>query len=374
MPYFDYNATTPLHPAALAVWLETAGQAWHNPSSPYRSAAHAHALLEEARERLAAVAGGAPEDYVFTSGATESNNALFDYFARKSPPSARAVVSALEHPSVLEAAQSRFPQRTTLLRAERSGLVRLNNLESTLSQGNVVLVSLMAANNETGVLQPWREALQLCRAKGVPFHCDAAQWFGKLPADVLAECDFVTGSAHKFGGPKGVGFLKISPNQRGFHGQCGGEQEHGHRAGTENLPAIRAMVAALEAYTPRLTPNTAGWESARASFEAALLMAVPGAIIIGANSPRLWNTTMFIAPREANTRWVTLLDKHDFQISTGSACATGKEGPSHVLAAMGFPPDAARRALRISAGWDTTPADWDGLLAALAKVHAEFKN
>ncbi|HTB62493.1 MAG TPA: aminotransferase class V-fold PLP-dependent enzyme, partial [Opitutales bacterium] len=246
MPYFDYNATTPPHPAALVAAHETAGQAWHNPSSPYRAAARAHALLEESREQFASLLGGHAQNYVFTSGATEANNAVFAHFARNAAAHARVIISAIEHPSVLESAHYYFPSRTKLLRADHNGVAQVDKLDAELQTGDVALVSLLAANNETGVLQPWAEAAKICRARGVPFHCDATQWLGKLPAQALLACDYVTGSAHKFGGLKGAGFLKI-PTGANLHVQYGGEQEHGHRAGTENLPAIRAMLAALQA-------------------------------------------------------------------------------------------------------------------------------
>ncbi len=373
MPYFDYNATTPMHPAALAAWRETAEQAWHNPSSPYRAAARAHALLEEARERLAAVIGGAAEDYVFTSGATEANNAVLLHAATVAPAETRVVVSALEHPCVLESARAWFPGRTTLIGSDARGVTQLESLNEALRTGKVAMVSLMAANNETGVLQPWPEALAQARERGVPFHCDAAQWLGKLPARRLAECDYLTGCAHKFGGPKGVGFLKVPAGDRAFRGQRGGEQEHGRRAGTENLPGIRAMVAALEAVAPRLERERVGWENARWHFEKALMEAVPGAVVVGAGAERLWNTVMFLAPRHENTRWVAALDKRGFQVSTGSACATGHAGPSHVLAAMGVEPETARRAVRVSAGWDTNAQDWAALATALKEANAALE-
>ncbi len=370
MPYFDYNATAPLHPTALATWREAAEHGWHNPSSPYRAAARAHALLEQAREHIAALIGGPAEDYVFTSGATEANNAVFSYFSRTAPATARVAVSAVEHPCVLEAALRWFPGRVIVLPCDAQGVVPPESVQDALKGGNVALVSLMAANNETGALQPWRESLALCRSAGVPFHCDAAQWLGKLPADGLADCDFLTGSAHKFGGPKGAGFLKIAASQHSFHGQVGGEQERGRRAGTENLPGICAMAAALQTVIPRLAAEGAGWEGARKLFEGGLHRVLPGAEIVSPHVPRLWNTVMFLAPRHLNLRWVAALDQRGCQVSTGSACATGRAGPSHVLAAMGVPADSAKRALRVSAGWDTTTADWEALLAALGEARA----
>jgi cysteine desulfurase len=370
MSYFDFNATTPIHPAALAAWVETAEQAWHNPSSPYRAAARAHALLEEARERLAAIIGGLAEDYVFTSGATEANNAVFAHRARKALAKARPVISGIEHPSGLEAAHRHFEGRLTRLPTGADGVADLEPLAAIVRGGDVALVSLMAANNETGVMQPWEKALRWCQEAGVPFHCDATQFIGKLPPHKLAACDYLTGSAHKFGGPKGVGFLKIPGGESDFRAQWGGEQENGHRAGTENLPGVMAMLAALEARAPLLAPGTKDWLVARTRFEKALTAAVPGAVVVGAGAERLWNTVMFLAPRHENTRWVAAMDKRGFQVSTGSACATGNDGPSHVLAAMGVEPAAARRAVRVSAGWETGTADWDALLDALQETGA----
>lgn len=365
MPYFDYNATTPPLPAALAAARDVQEEAWHNPSSPYRAAAKAHALLEECREQFAAGIGGEPENYVFTSGATEANNALFAHFAKKAPTNSRVVVSAIEHPSVLAAARHWFPHRVSLIPVSESGVADLDSLAKIFRAGHVALVSLMAANNETGVLQPWAEAAKFCREHDVPFHCDAVQWLGKQSPAGLAGCDFVTGSAHKFGGLKGAGFLKIIPQAADFHGLLGGEQEHGHRAGTENLPAIRALVTAYATQAAQLAARAAGWGEARARFEAAMRTEIPGVVVVGEKAPRLENTVMFIPPRHANHRWVAMLDKRGFQISTGSACATGHEGPSHVLAAMGVDADASRRALRVSAGWETAPEEWTALAKAL---------
>jgi cysteine desulfurase len=228
----------------------------------------------------------------------------------------------------------------------------------------------MAANNETGVLQPWADAAKLCREQGVPFHCDATQWLGKLPPAGLSASDFLTGSGHKFGAVKGTGFLKIAPRMESFHGQVGGGQEHNRRAGTENLPAIRSLVAAYTALSPRISVQAAAWADARKLFESRLRTAIPGVVIVGEKAPRLDNTVLFIPPRHANHRWVAAFDKCGFQLSTGSACATGQEGPSHVLAAMGVDAEGSRHALRVSAGWGTTPDDWTALAAALGEVQA----
>jgi cysteine desulfurase len=231
----------------------------------------------------------------------------------------------------------------------------------------------MAANNETGVLQPWREVRALCREHDVPFFCDAAQWIGKLPARGLGECDFVSGSAHKFGGPQGVGFLKVPKQFRSLI--VGGPQEEGRRAGTENVAGVLAMIAALEereaALNAGVIDERARW---REEFERELQAALPGVAIVGAGAARLWNTTAAIMPEVADCRqrWVVKLDKLGYAVSTGSACASGKEQTSHVLAAMQVSADEASRALRFSGGWETTREDWLRLLDGLRRAHREL--
>jgi cysteine desulfurase len=235
------------------------------------------------------------------------------------------------------------------------------------------LVILMAANNETGALQPWREFLRLCREHEVPFFCDAVQWLGKRPAHGLGECDWVSGSGHKFGGPRGVGFLKVPDHLSIVPLLRGGPQVERRRAGTENVAGVLAMIAALEVRERQLAgmPNQDG-PGLRHDFERDMILALPGAEIIAAPSPRLWNTVSALMPEtDAPQRWVVKLDKLGFAVSTGSACASGKEEPSHVLRAMGHSPGQAARALRFSAGWETSADDWQALLEALQSVHGK---
>jgi cysteine desulfurase len=249
-------------------------------------------------------------------------------------------------------------------------VVDVNWLKSELQRRRPGLVAVMAANNETGVLQPWRETLAVCREHEIPFFCDAAQWIGKLPAAGLGDCDFVSGCAHKFGGPKGVGFLKC-PGVVEFQPLLvGGPQEDGRRAGTENVAAVLAMLAALDVHEKQL----GGGEQQirrewRASFERKLLDELPGSEVVGAGADRLWNTVSALMPEaDCQARWVVKLDKLGCAVSTGSACASGKEEPSHVLKAMGYAPTAAGRVLRFSSGWETTEVNWGSLLEALRQV------
>lgn len=363
--YFDANATTPLLPEARAAWLEAVDAFWHNPSSPYRAAAAVHARLEQCRTRVASYFGCPPESVVFNSGATEGNRDVLAYWKRVAPDS-RIAVSAVEHPSVLENARAFWGGETVVIPVNSEGQIRLDMLEARFSEaGDISLLSLMAANNETGVLQPWREALALARQHRAAVHIDATQWIGKLPPDGLADADFVTGSSHKFGGPKGAGFLLVSGAFSGFHGQRGGAQENDHRAGTENFPAITAMVVALELALVN------GSATGRDDLAANLSSALPEIRIWGGNAPRLPNTLSLCLPTGENTQWVRRLDKRGFQVSTGSACATGKEGPSHVLAAMGATPEEARRTIRISALPDATSEDWKSLARAMIDIWDE---
>jgi len=369
MLYFDHNATSPLHPAARQAWLDATERFVGNPSSLHRVGARADAALSEAREKLAGFLGCHALDLVFTSGATESANTVFHHAARTLPPAAEVWLSAIEHPCVMEAARHHFSKCHRLIPVTRDGLVDLNWLAKALKRKRPGLIAVMAVNNETGVIQPWREVLALCRAHGVPFFCDAVQAIGKLPAAGLGDCDWVSGSAHKFGGPRGVGFLKCPAKGRLAPLLCGGSQEEGRRAGTENVPGVLAMVAALGVREQAM--NTAAF---RTGFERRLLKSLPGAEMVAAQSPRVWNTTLALMPEaDCRTRWVVKLDKLGVAVSTGSACASGKEEPSPVLTAMGYSAADAARALRFSAGWESTEADWQQLLAALVQAHREMQ-
>lgn len=374
MIYFDHNATTPLSPAARDAWVQASAQFIGNPSSPHRLGARADAALTNAREQLAALLGCHALDLVWTSGATESNNTAIHHFARTLAAREELWISAIEHPCLRESARFHFGKRLRLIPVTRDGVIDLAWLKKQLAKKSPGALSVMAANNETGVLQPWRETLALCRERGIPFLCDAAQWLGKLPASGLGDCDFVSGCAHKFGGPKGVGFLKCPARGRVHPLLLGGPQEEGRRAGTESVAAVLAMLAALAERTAQLTPDTLAVRlRLRTNFETLLREKVPGVQIIGAGADRLWNTVSAVMPdADCRVRWVVKLDKAGFAVSTGSACSSGKEEPSHVLAAMGGPASEAARALRFSSGPETTAAEWRALADAAADVAASI--
>lgn len=373
MPFFDHNATTPLHPAARDAWLQASDEAWQNPSSPYRLAARVHRLLDEARERMATwLEGAEPAQIVFASGATELNNAVLAWAARVLPAGAPVLIGATEHPSVIEAARALFPARLRLVPVDPSGQPDLDVIRRDLHGGSGGLVAIMAANNETGVVGPCQAVAELCRTQGAWLLCDAAQWIGRLPARNLPADAFVVGSAHKCGGPKGVGFLRVPRGVSDFRGAVGGGQEGGRRAGTENYPAVAAMVAVLALAEARDEAERMQRQAWRDTFAREVCSQVPAVAVNGSESPRLWNTVSLRLPIHENTRWVVRLDRLGFQVSTGSACATGSQSPSHVLGAMGLSAAEARRTVRVSAGWETPAEEWRTLAAAFIRAWREL--
>ncbi len=376
MIYFDYNATAPVMREAREAWLHVTEKLGGNPSSMHQFGAKASNALADAREKLAEHLGCHPLDLVWTSGATEANNMVMHHFAKKLGNAGEVWISAIEHPCVFDSAQHYFGKRAKLIPVSHDGVIDMDWLTTELADTRPALVAVMAANNETGIIQPWREARAICHQYKVPFFTDAVQFIGKMPMTGLGECDYVSGAAHKFGGPRGVGFLKVPHRSAITPLLHGGKQEGGRRAGTENVAIIAAMMAALEVREKQILRSEHLLRKVwRDNFEAQFLRALPGASIIGQKQPRLWNTVSALMPDgDRKLQWVIRLDKAGFAVSTGSACTTGKEEPSHVLSAMGYKSAQAHRAVRMSAGWETTEADWDALLKAVVKVHGEMQH
>ena len=356
--YFDHNATTPLSGEASVAWLEATEQSWLNPSSPYRNAAAVRVRYEAARESLATQLFVAPERIVFTSGATEANNDVFRNWASQLSAHTLVGVNPTEHPSVIEAAKAYLGRRVEWLQIKSDGRVDVDSLRERVQSGQIAAVSVMAANNETGVLQPWQEIADICAEANVPYHCDASQWVGKMPLAGLSQCSYVTACAHKFGGPKGVGFLILPEELGDFSILLGGVQEKSHRAGTEDVAGVLAMLAALKVSK---TQDSSG----RDYFIKRILEEIPGTNLVGHEAPRLWNTVSLLLPRHASMRWIRALEKSGFLVSAGSACSTGKASVSPCLLAMGIDRVLAGRALRISSGAKTTEQDWQALANAM---------
>ncbi|MDB6117056.1 MAG: hypothetical protein JWO08_837 [Verrucomicrobiaceae bacterium] len=366
--YFDYNATTPLSDAAREAWLNASTHHWYNASSLYREAGFTSQKLDAARERLADLLGCDAGRIVFTSGASESNNALFASL----PAGEQVAISAIEHPSVREAAREWTKKPVIEIPVNEQGVVELEVVLQVIKDSRPPLISVMAANNESGTIQPWRRIANLCEEHGVAFHCDAAQWIGKQDSKSLGRCSYITGSAHKFGGPKGIGFLVLRDEVEPLCYLRGGPQENGRRAGTENYPAIEAMVTALESISALLPQTEEKQVPLRDAFVDSLRSSMPELRVIGEGVPRLWNTVLMVMPRHDNLKWLTRLSRLGFAISTGSACSSGKEGSSVVVTALGASWEELKRVVRISGGWHTTQAEWRALAEAFQTVSTDL--
>jgi len=367
--YLDWNATTPLRPEAR----EAMAAAWElsgNPSSVHAEGRQARRLVEDARASISGAVGALPRNVIFTSGGTEANALALTPGLRRGAglPVERLVVSAIEHASVL--AGGRFPvEAISTVGVTSSGLLALDRLRATLEGGPPALVSVMLANNETGAVQPVKEAAEIVHSAGGLLHVDAIQAIGKIPFDInTMSADLVTLSAHKIGGPKGVGALVLAEGLLGFEPLLrGGGQEKGRRAGTENVAGIAGFGAAAKAAMGALEEDAIRLESLRNRLESGLRK-TPGAIVFSDDMPRLPNTTLFTVPGLKAETAVIGFDLAGIAVSSGSACSSGKVQPSHVLEAMGFRPEIAKGAVRLSLGWSTSDADIDRCLEAWRKL------
>jgi cysteine desulfurase len=361
LSYLDYNATAPVRPAvidAMREMLERTG----NPSSVHRFGREARRTLEQSRELVAAMVGAAPGQVVFTSGGTEANNQALR--SAHGP----VVVSAIEHDSVLAAVPDalRMP-------VDAEGRIDIGALERALARLAPELVSVMLANNETGVIQPVREVVEVARRHGARVHCDAVQAGGKLALDMAAlGVDFLTLSAHKFGGPQGVGALVVRDGLEPDALLRGGGQERRWRPGTENLPGIVGFGRACE-----LAMADTDWRertgALRDRLEARIAALAPAARIFGRSAERLPNTSCLTMPDVSNQTQLIEFDLAGIAVSTGSACSSGKVGPSHVLAAMGVDPTEAASAIRISLGWASTQEDIDRFVDAWGRLYVRTR-
>jgi cysteine desulfurase len=367
--YLDWNATTPLRPEAREAMVA----AWDicgNPSSVHAEGRHARRSIEEARALVAGAVGAASKNLAFVSGGTEANAlALAPGLRRDSTfPVERLVVSAIEHASVL--AGGRFPtEAIESVGVTSAGLLDLDHLRARLDGRPPALVSVMLANNETGAVQPLQEAGAIVHAAGGLLHVDAIQALGKIPFNMNAvNADLVTLSAHKIGGPKGVGAVVLADGVMGLEPLLrGGGQELGRRAGTENIAGIAGFGAAVRAAIGTLGSEAIRLQALRNRLEKGL-RETPDVIVFSGDIPRLPNTTLFTVPGLKAETAVIGFDLAGVAVSSGSACSSGKVQPSHVLQAMGFGEGIAQGAVRLSLGWSTSDADIDYCLKAWRKL------
>ena len=366
--YLDWNATAPLRQQARDA-MAAASELYGNPSSVHAEGREARRLVEDARGTIAAATGVDLRDVIFTSGGTEANALALSPGLRRGSglPAERLVVSAIEHASVLAGGHYRADQIESL-GVTRSGLVDLDHLSELLAAGPA-LVSIMLANNETGAIQPVKESADIVHGAGGLLHVDAVQAFGKIPCNInLLMADLISVSAHKLGGPKGVGALVFAAGLSGLGAQLrGGGQEQGRRAGTENVPGILGFAAAAKAAMLTLEEDRNRVEQLRHRLETGLRK-TRNLQVFSENAPRLPNTTLFSAPGLKAETAVIGFDLEGIAVSSGSACSSGKVQPSHVLQAMGFGPELARGAVRLSLGWTTGEEDIDRAVKAWRKL------
>jgi cysteine desulfurase len=377
--YLDHNATTPLLPEVTDAMREAELAFPANPASQHRPGQQARRALEVCRERIAALLGaktsGMDADrLVFTSGGTEANNLALLGMLAEQPPG-HLITSAIEHPSLLGPVGEleRRGWAITRIAADVNGVVRLEEL-ATAFRDDTRLVSIMAANNETGVLQPIEKISQLCVDHGVPFHSDAAQWVGKLNTQFHAwQLSVLSCAAHKFGGPLGIGALLVGhdvPLAAQLHG---GHQQAGLRPGTESVALATGMRTALEIRHRDLDSEAARLATLRDQFEALIMAEIPAAVVIGADSPRLPHTSN-VAFRGVDRQALFLaLDIADVASSTGSACASGSSQPSSVLLGMGLPAELVNSALRFSFGVTNSAAEVAESARRIINAHKQLR-
>jgi cysteine desulfurase len=370
--YFDWNATTPLRLEARDA-IEDALTVTGNPSSVHFEGRSARRLVERAREQVAALVGARAADVFFTSSGTEANMLALTpaiETAAGERPRDRLLVSAIEHTSVRSG--GRFPRDSIEdVPVDSDGHADLAALRDALKHASRPLVSLMLANNETGVVQPVAEAAAITHEAGGLIHVDAVQAGGRIGCNIAAlGADLLTLSAHKIGGPKGVGALVRRSETIHLPEPLirGGGQERGLRAGTENVSGIAAFGAAAAAATKRMAEEAVNMLALRQALENRLRAITPQAVIFGAAAERLPNTTLFSVPGMKAETAVIAFDLEGIAVSSGAACSSGKVQPSHVLAAMGVLPSLLRGAVRVSLGWSTTEADVERFLNAWRKL------
>ena len=362
--YLDYNATSVVRPEAEAAVM-AALRRGGNASSIHAAGRAARATIEEAREAVAALAGARAQDVVFTSGGSEANTLAITSAVRAG--SRRLIVGATEHASVLDTAAASGAE-VELWPVESDGVADLGWLADRLkgwkAEDGRPFVAVMAANNETGVIQPVTEIAALTHEAEGWLHVDAVQAMGKIPIDTLP-ADTIAVSAHKIGGPQGSGALVIACDVALTRRAFGGGQERGRRGGTENLSGIAGFGAAARAIAAQPGPDHGAWRDAVADR----LKAEAGVVVLGEGAPRLANTLCFAAPGFSSELQVMALDLAGVMVSAGAACSSGKVKSSHVVDAMGHH-DLGGYSLRVSGGWATTEADWAGFVEAWLEARA----
>ena len=383
--YLDFNATTPVEPEVLDAMLPYFSAEFGNAASIHTPGQRARAAVETAREQVAALIGSRPQEIVFTSGGTESDNhAIFGIVSSSftsftsstsltSPP--HIITTAIEHEAVLNACQALEKEgvRVTYLPTDRDGLIDLDQMRRAL-RPETVLITIMHANNELGTIQPLEEIGRIAKEADVYFHTDAVQSAGKISIDVNAlQVDLLSISGHKNYAPKGIGALYIRGGTRLRQLLYGGHHQRGFRPGTENVAGIVGLGKAAKIARKSLADDTQSVSALRDKLQQGLLHAVPQSRVNGGAAPRTPNTTNLVFPGVEGEALLIGLDLKGLAVSTGAACSSGAVEPSHVLTAIGLPPEEARASLRFSLGRHSTSADIDFALTVVPTAVAQLR-
>ncbi len=359
MIYLDHSATTPVLPEVLEAMMPYFTSEWGNPSSAYKFGSKLKGVIETAREQVAELIGAQPRDVIFTSCATESNNTAIHAALKANPNKRHIVTSAVEHSSILNycMALEKEGYRVTRLSVDHDGLLKLANLEAAITD-DVAVVSLMWANNETGVLFPVKEIAEICKSRDVLYHCDAVQAAGKFEIDVRTiPIDYLSLTGHKFHAPKGIGVLYVRRKTPVSPYVYGGHQERNLRGGTENVPLIVGMGKAAELARKDLSDYDKKVRPLRDKLEDSILSSIPDTELNGHKTQRLANTSNITFHGIESEALLILLDQEGVCASSGSACLADSEDPSHVIKAMKPEGNQSRSMIRFSLGLETTGAE-----------------
>ncbi len=377
MIYLDHNATTPISPPVLQTMMPFFQENFGNASSFCRAGRIARAGLEEARACIAAVIRSSPEEIVFTGSGTEADNLAIRGVCRAfCGRRCHIVTSSIEHHAVLKTCEDLEEQGTAVTRlpVDSRGVVDPDQVLQSLTP-DTVLISIMAANNETGVLQPIEAISGIARSRGILFHTDAVQAFGKVPVNVDdLDIDLMTLSAHKIYGPKGVGALYVRKGSAIAPVLTGGSHERGKRAGTENIAAIAGFAKAAELAGKNLAEDAVNMAALRDAFEEQVMQRIAQVRVNGRDAPRVPNTSSMSFASVDGESILLHLDLKGICASTGSACATGSAQPSHVMRAMGLSPMDAQSTIRFSLGRDTSQGDLDFTVRVLADAISKLRH
>ena len=373
--YLDNNATTRVAPEVVEAMLPYLTEQWGNPSSAYTFGKKAGHAVAEAREKVAALINANPREIIFTSCGTESNNAAINSALTSQPGKRHVITTVVEHSANIQFGQTLEKRgcEVTWIPVDRAGQLDVHEIHEAIRE-DTAIVSVMLANNETGVIYPVEEIAAICRAKGVLFHTDAVQTPGKLKLDVKAmEVDFLSLSAHKLHAPKGIGVLYVRKGVSFQPYVMGGGQEQGRRGGTENVANMVAFGKAAEIAVASLEENLDRIRALRDRMEEGIISSIEGVTRNGAKDPRLANTSNLSFTNCEAEAILLLLDREGICASSGSACTTGSMAPSHVLTAMGLTPELAMGAVRLSLSKYSTDDEVDHLLAKMPEIVSKLR-